>query len=1043
MNISAQSARPPAIAALDAYPLLRASVEVSLEQQAACVIERNAFFQGRQTLLSDLQQAIATCDSGMIALEGVPGSGVTSILAHLAATNQYAFWFYDEDARQGAAALCAQLIGLHRLQVPLIPPAAQSDPGVLEQFLADISSQRESETPFVVLIDPPACNIQPRDSFRFPVSEFRLPISVPPNMVLVYGCLPDTEFPFEPTIRLSLPQAGNDAVINDQKLYLQATGCAAEWIEPLVAIAGGNFLYASFASAFLQQGLLDISSLKLGLDSLYQAWWSQLDAHSQRLALLLASASEPMPSDICAELLGTAPQPLMTHWAPLVVEAQDTIGFYHWSTRDFLARYYQEALEEVHAEIVALAVHVEQSIGGKGQDPGYMTNQFARHAALGTSYTRNRVLLTVGQRAWIRNQERRSGTLMEASSDLSWELRSASHLEPVQREGVGVGKQMFAIGGLRPTDLPFPISNVRFPLLRLGHDVALSGTLASLARTMSPDVAVAALNAAMEHMGRETALKKVMDCVDQLPDGHAKAQVLRQLGDACYAHRMRNSAMRLLSQALDLEEQHVPRAWRDQRDHLFVTMIQAALSLNEIEAALDMCDYINSLEQRGMAETHIVHRLMEKKELVRARRVACNIGHESMSAWAQAEVAVAAARSGDLFTADMLLADVVIESASSWADVELACDNAAEYEDDAHVRVGRFDNPQQRDNGLTRLSQALAYAGKEQTALQTIARISDIASRLNALLHLRDYLSGSNVLDALNQANRLLDDLPKDERTPLMTMLASAYASKGYRDQAIEVAHRFSEGEERDRAMSRIAVALAQYGDYDESLAMARVLGDDDERDWTLAELTSVLAEAGHWDQAQTLIEEIVDNKDRSRTLANLAIAHARTGEPLYALDFMRSIDMPSERSRALTITAPLFVRTGHSAEAMTMLQEENQKLQARDEHALQLTQISRCFVALALTLAERGQVTEAQEVATHLVRTFDRTRVDLAIARAIAEQDEKQAYALLGASLRSVTDRNQAFRLLEQAIPVFAFLGGGILLVGLAKTIAEMDSWW
>lgn len=1011
-----QSGLRAALTALDTYPWVRESVETSLAQQAARVAERLSSFQGRKSTLAELDAVIRRVPGGLVALEAPPGGGVTTLLAHLAAVRPAAFWFADDDSGQGTAALCAQLIGLYHPTVALVPPAANSDPSALENLLREIAERHTAEEPIVLLIDPPTCPNQP----RFP-SPPLLPPTIPPRVVMVYGCTPETPLPFEPVARIQIPLTGDD-VAHDQRLVLQARACPAAWHNPLLAAAQGNMLYLSFACHLLQHSILDVLSLPIGIESLYATWWNQLDSQGQRLALLLTAAGEPLPVDLCTNLLGTNPLPLLQAWGPLVAyhESVNTATWYHWSLRGYLAQHQQEALTHIHAAIAEAAPLSEQP--PPPASPGaetYLARQAARHAALGTAHTRHTLLPRVAKRTWIRDQERRTSTLAVAANDLAWNISAAA-----------------------TPDAPRP--DIPSRLLRLMRSTLLAGTLRTLARTLLPDAAVAALRAVSAQGSRETGLKRVLEVVDQLPDGYHKAQVLRQLGEVCYAERMRTSAMRLLSQALDLEEKRLPPSWREQHDHILLEMVQTALDKKSVEAALEISECIDHKEQRGMAETHTVRFLIKCNELVRARRIASNISHENLRAWALAEVVAAVARSGDLYTAEMLLNDIQIETARSWAEIELACLIAQQDEKDARTRIDRLENDNQRDHGLARLSLALAQAGKENEALVAATQVKDVATRVSALLDLRHTLGNLVALVALKQAAAAIGELPNDERIPLVSLLAAAYASLGHHKQALSVARQLPEGEEQDRAFSRVAVALARYGNHADSLAITRALPDTDERDWTLGELSCVLAAQGYWQESQAFALEIHDEKDRARIVANLSIALARTGATLAALWLTRNIPLSAERARALTMIAPLLVKAGHRNEALDMYKAEQSKTTAQQSDCLPPSHLNRYLTALAIAIAEQGDLALAQSLATSMPFVFDQARVYMAIARSTIIRDPVQAHALVGLALRSAAiDRSYTFRLIELAIPILAKVGTTANLVELAKALHESDSWW
>jgi tetratricopeptide (TPR) repeat protein len=642
----------------------------------------------------------------------------------------------------------------------------------------------------------------------------------------------------------------------------------------------------------------------------------------------------------------------------------------------------------------------------------YCARQFARHAALTTPDIRDGALPLVARRAWVRAQERRTDSRVDAAHDMAWELRSA------------------AASG---------------PALRLVRAAVLTGTLVSLTRTLSPEAVVAALGAAVEQQGREGGLKSVRALVDQLPDGQNKALILRQMGEACYSLKMRTSAMRLLSQALDIEEQKQPAAWREQRDQLHTALARTVLELADVDGALAIAARISHTERRGMAETEVARWLLQRGEVGRARALVSQIAHESLAAWAQAEVAVTLAHGGDMVAAEALLTEIDSDTARAWAETELACHMAATNEAAARERIDRMSNPSYRDRGLAQLARALAQADKDGDALDAAGSIQDVAVRVAALLDLRLMLEGLVAMLALEQVTAVIGKLPRDVRVPLVSMLAASYAALGRSDEALAVAERGAEGEERDRALSRVAVALAAHGEHGHGLAIARALDDDDERDWTLAELTHVLGDAGRWDAAQQLCSEISTDQQRARALADLAIARARAGDPLAALQIANQITLQrGEYARALLLLAPLLVAAGQSDIALSLGREQYNRTRCIPAHVLDQTQMSRYRAACAMALAEQGACSAARALTRSIPYPLDRGRTSVVIAQAAARgPNADEAIAELGHALQgALHGRDEAVRLLEDAVPVLVALGGAALLREVSAALEEVDSW-
>jgi len=1007
---------PPAFTALKDYPALWNAVEPSLMSQGAYIQRTQQTCFMSYQVKAQVAQAMAALEGGLVTIEGPPGSGVSTLLAHLAATQPVAFWFGDHDAAHGRAgygmaALAAQLIALHKLSLPLIPPSIATDYQSLADLLKEASTQPQR---VIVLLDPPSCPLQPLAPFP---QTWRLPrAALPPNVLLIAGSLPGADWSFRPDLRIHLPQQG-EAFNHAASRFLHQLKCPLEAQKPLIEAAQGNFLYLRLAAGLIHQKAYDYRDLPLGLEQLYQTWWADLSSSSRQLALLLAAAGEPLPYQLCADLLGTDPQPTLELWQALgLADCQSdpnppslvTVSLHHWALRDYLARSHPTELEQTHTALtMELAKYLEQE---QLQPPSLLENyawqQFARHAALGLSPSI--ALPRVAQRAWIRGQERRTGQLAEAARDLSWELRTAIgvRLEPQTSEA---------------------------QLLRLASITALVGTFTSLTRSLNPEAVADALLGSQERLGREGSLKRTTALVDQLPDGQAKAQVLRQLGETCYGLKQRSAAMRLLSQALDIEEQKIPRVWREQREHLLCVLVKVALALGESEGALALTTQIEQSERRGVAATQVVHWLLAKGAYLQAQKVACAIKHESLAAWAQAEVAVAWVRAGYLVAGEALLAQVKVETARGWGEIELACDSAANDELNARQRLARLENSSQREHGLARLAAALAAANKGQAALTVACEIEAVEVRVMALLDVRQKVHGTVAVAALEQATTAIGALTKEVRVPLLTLLAASYGALGHTKAALQVASQLAPGEEQERAQSRTALALAQSGKYAEGLTLAQTLTDPDERDWTYDELVRVLAAAGAFGEALQLAYQISTLEQKAQTLANLALAQAKAGDPLGGFQLAQKITQPGERARALTHLAPLLVASGQQQTALLAL----------DENPLTPLQTSRYLLALVSALANQGALTLAQSLAPTIPQPLAKAQAYLAIAHALAAQRPKQAYLALGTAFQMASlGRAEAFLLLGQAAPTLAMLGGTSLLIKLAHAIGEFEHW-
>ena len=1025
---------PRAFAALAPFAALRAVIAASLRAQAVPLAAALAQYQGRPRLLAALEEALGDPAGGLVVLEGPPGSGVTTLIAALAARRPLPVWLAPAAGAEGALALYAQLVALQRPGVPLLDPTAATDPAALERLLAEALAGRGAAGPVAFAIDDLYAPGQPARPGPAP-----LPAELPPGATMLFGCAPGALVPYRPRVRLRLPDDDPDL---DAALgaALAALGCAPghPWFAPICAGAGGSFLYLRLALSMLRAGLVAAGSLPQGLDALLGAWWAALSYLERRLAALRAAAGEPLPVTLAARLIDASPGRALGRWEQLGLVALTTraapqaepaaelpaafderpapppgpvplCAFSHGAPAALIARLDPQALAAAHDALAALAVaRVEAGRAARRQwqlgvpdaEERYLHRQLARHAALAPRGRRDTALPQVVSREWVRAHERQGG-LLTALEDARWELRAA------------------AADG---------------PELRLVQAAAFAGVLATRARALTPDAAAEALSAGLERGGREPSLKRVLDIVERLPDGADKAVILRRLGEVCYGTRMRSSAMRLLSRALDLEAGPVSRAWRDTREALHAALAGAALELGAVEAALTIAERIEHLERRAMVETQAVRQLLGAEERARAQRLARAIMHESMGAWARAEVGVELARVGDPRGA-MLLEEIELETVAAWAQIELACDDAARDEAAALRRIEALPNQGQRDRGMARLARALAAAGNDGAALAAAEQIAGVEVRVAALIDLRLSLEGLVATLALERATGDIAKVTGDDRAPLVADLAAALAAIGRADRGLELVATLPAGEERDRALARTAVALAQSGDHEGGRDLLAQVADEDERAWAYDQFARLLAAAGRWDEAAALTERIGSADQRARAAADLAIERARGDEPVAALALALAVELPAERARALTLVAPRLVAAGAVEQALGV---------AGDPAAVAGAEArGRYLAAVGAALAEQGRTEEAAIVVARIRRPGDRARAGAALARALAAAQPDLARVVLGAALRAAAvGREEAFRALELAAPALAALGGAPLLDAASAAVDEIDRW-
>ncbi|PDW01606.1 hypothetical protein [Candidatus Viridilinea mediisalina] len=1014
---------PRAFAALEPFPALRADVGPALSRQAAQVGAALARYQERPLIFAALEAALAEPRGGLIVLEGPPGSGVTSLIAALATRLAMPLWLATNSGPAGLAALYAQLAALYRPNAPMLDPAAASDPAALEQLLADAAMSQGRQRQVLLAIDEFNPVGQPLHPGPVP-----LPAELPRGVTMLFGSAPGAMLPYPPIARIILPDADLE-LESLQSQILTKLGCPGAWHAALQQAAAGNLLYLYLASAMLQADQIALDALPPGLEALLHAWWHQLPPNEQQLAALLAAAAEPLPLTLAAQLIDADPGSAIATWEQLglvdmTMQAAppaegDTApsppvllgAFAHPVCAALLARFAYAEIATAHRSLADAALAQAEAERGPRQHSGfapratavsgYLRRQLARHETLAPGEPRAAGLARLIDRDWLRNHERHDA-LSAALEAARWELRAT------------------ATG-----DDP----------LRLARAVALTGMLTSRARTLTPEAAAEALTVGLSHGGRDHALKRVQTMIERLPDGPAKAAVLKRVGEVCYGANMRSSAMRLLSRALDLEASPLSRAWRDSREALHATLASAALTCADVDSALRITERIEHLERRAMVETEAVRYLLQTGDHLRAQRLARAILHETMGAWARAEVGVALVRAGDAL-GTMLLEEIELETVVAWAQIELACDEAAHNEAGALQRIADLPNQNQRDRGLAKLAHAFVHAGNEGAALAAAEAIVAVEVRIAALIELRLGLEGLVAMLALERATSDIDAVTGEDRAPLVADLAAALAALGRIERALTLIESLNEGEERDRARARMAVALAQSGKHEAAEEILRYIDDDDERDWAYDEFARQLAAAQHWDEAAIMCERISGEEQRARASGDLAMAQARAGDAVPALAHALALGVPAERARALNVIGPALVAAGDAARAVAVAAANSEALNNAETRA-------RYLAAIGGALAEAGQTEAAATVIASIRRPSDRARAGATLASVLAPQHPELARSTLGATLReAAVGREASLRALERAAPALGLIGGSQLLDAISATVDALDRW-
>ncbi|MDW8146636.1 MAG: hypothetical protein RMJ48_10120 [Roseiflexaceae bacterium] len=987
---------PPAVAAVAEYPHLYHQTAHALEVQTQRIIERCASFVSRPAAVALLEQAVHDCDRGIIALDCNHGGGATALICWLAATRRWAFWLPEDDAGGGLAALCAQILALANLPIPLVPPIASRDALTLERLLAEASEGRQTSDPLIIVIG------RMPDDTDVPVPP-PLPVSLPPSAVVIMPTTPDIQQPvIGAHFAARVPLRADEAWLAEIAAHLSGNRRLATI---LASRSQGSPLYLRLAIGLLAGRMLDAKRLPYGLTELHQRWWEGLDAQGRALAYILAAAREPLPLPLaaalaeCAEATATR---LVQRWGPLIERTDAGIRLYHRATRAFVTAMSDDNLASAHARFVELTL--AQS-NGTPERPGWrdeivLSREFARHSALGGAATRT-AIHSIVRRAWVRAQERRTGNLSNAAIDGLWALRAAAETDSA---------------------------------LELVRAAALTGGLTFLARSLPPHAPAEVLATAVDRgQPRDATMKRIRAMIDQLPDGRDKALALRNLGEVCYAMRMRAQAMRMLSEALDLEAPGPTRQWRDQHEETLVALARAAIGIGAPDTALGITTRIVHTERRGMIETEVVRWLIAHGRLSRAEEVAYAIAHPGNHDWAMAEVAIAHAHAGNYERASFVLDTLRTATAVAWVTAELACDAARRGSPHVADQVMRLPNPTLRDRALAQVARTLIVQVAPETALEVARMIDDHETRARCLIDMA--LDHPPVAaQALDEAATAAIAVEGEERASVIAALAAAEAASGQLEVGMRMAALLPEGEERDRAHSRIAIALARRGDYATAETVALTIADEDERGWALDELARILASNGRHREAFALAAQIGDDAARARLEANLTIAWARSGAAAAAHARAEQIAVPAERARAQAAIAQPLVESGARARVFTSIAD-----------VLPPDMRSRYLLAAAQALAGHGLPDDAEDVARIIPRPLERARALVATAHAVAKQQAFQrAHCLLSQAFLTIAPlgRTETLQCIGWAADALALIGGADLLLTAAAALDEINSW-
>lgn len=287
---------------------------IRVKQFAGAIDDRTKAFVGREFVVDAIDHALRdeSFRSGYVVLQGEPGIGKTSVLAHLIKSRRYVHHLNIAPMNMRSpeaflANVCAQVIVGYGLDHESLPAAATRDGGFLAQLLAEAGAVPANQ-PLVVVVD---ALDEAEDDAAVGANRLFLPPSLPPGVFFVVSTRERHDQQLYVDSRRDIYLRDDDPQnLADIAAYvtnrLRAHDLRRDGLtELLVDRSEGNFMYVVYVLSDLLSGATDIddvSELPHGLRAYYQRHWAVMRAgdpdlferYQAPLVCFLATAREPV-----------------------------------------------------------------------------------------------------------------------------------------------------------------------------------------------------------------------------------------------------------------------------------------------------------------------------------------------------------------------------------------------------------------------------------------------------------------------------------------------------------------------------------------------------------------------------------------------------------------------------------------------------------------------------------------------------------------------------------------------------------------------------
>ncbi len=356
--------------AVDSFPI------GSLETVFTDLIEEKTDgFVGREYILQEIKDSLASMPKGIVTVAGDPGAGKSAILATFVKRTGCIGYFNIRSegivrADQFLRFLCRQLIARYDLPYLSVPDNATRDGAFLHRLLAEASHKLPKGASLLIAVD--ALDEADQSSHSPGTNILFLPQSLPSNAYFIVSRR-RTTVPWltnEPhhLIDLGLLQY-QDATRHDIKTYIRNAALRPrlkEWldrraiksdhfVEVMATKSENNFMYLWYVLPALEQGKygdLSIDALPVGLEQYYEYHWTFMGMTSSPLprakiniVYILSEVREPVSRELLSQMSSedqVTVQEVLDDWQQFLHKDHAfrpaRYSLYHGSFRDFLSR---------------------------------------------------------------------------------------------------------------------------------------------------------------------------------------------------------------------------------------------------------------------------------------------------------------------------------------------------------------------------------------------------------------------------------------------------------------------------------------------------------------------------------------------------------------------------------------------------------------------------------------------------------------------------------------------------------------------------------